>query len=276
MAFLLLAKSLIKLICLDMRIGIIGLGTVGGTLLRWFRKNTSHQISCFDPAKNLNDDLRFTDAIFICVPVPPADNGQDLSIVIQSVNLAKRYTENVFIKSTVLPGTNDALKCVSCPEFLTARRPDEDMEKYPILVGEAHVAYVELIFPKKKIISMKNTEAEMAKLAHNCFGAMKVTYFNMINSICQLTGAEYNKVLEGAMITGFIESEHTSVPGHDGRLGYGGTCFPANVESMKQFMHFVGMSKEHDFFKIIQNMNRSYRIDSTPFLSSETNEGIDA
>lgn len=259
-----------------LQVGLIGLGTVGSALFRWFKNNTNHELKCFDPGKNLNDSLEGCHAIFISVPVPPADNGQDLSILIQSVNLAKRHTENVFVRSTVLPGTNDALKTVSCPEFLTARRPDEDMAKLDILMGSCHPDFAHLLFPKKQIVFVNNCEAELAKMAHNCFGAIKVTYFNFINQLAGLTGSDYANVLKGAMITGFIEPEHTMVPGPDGRFGYGGTCFPQNIEAMKQFMHFVGLSKEYDLLKLVQAMNRSYRVEPSPFMSAEEPPEVDA
>lgn len=259
-----------------MEIGICGLGTVGGSLFRWFKKNTDHKIKCYDPFKNLTDDFKGIDAAFISVPVPPADNGQDLSTLIQSTTMAKQFTENVFIRSTVLPATSDALKSIACPEFLTARRADLDMDLLPLLVGgPIDINFVQSLFPEKPIIQVSNVEAELAKFAHNCFGATKVTYFNMIHNLAQGLGADYENVMKGVHLTGFIEKEHTQVPGPDGRFGYGGTCFPQNVESIKQFLHFLQLHKEHDFFKSVQSMNRSYRLEQQEPLKEDF-DGVDA
>ncbi len=259
-----------------MRIGLIGCGTVGGTLRRWLANNTSHELVCWDPGKNLTDDLTGVDAIFISVPVPPAEAGQDLTTLIQAVNMAKRFTEVVFIRSTVLPGTSDALKCISCPEFLTARRADQDMFDLPILVGEIDRDFVAHIFTGKIIYSMLNIECELSKFAHNCFGAMKVTYFNIISDIAGRIGADYNNVLTGAGLTGFIEKEHTQVPGPDGRYGYGGTCFPQNIEAFKQFLSFIGLHREFGMFKNIQDLNRSHRTGGLSISPHDTGSEVDA
>lgn len=242
-----------------MKVGIIGLGMVGGTLHRWFKKNTEHKLVGFDPAKAINDDFEGTDAVFISVPVPPAEGGQDLSTLLQSVHLGKKYCENVFIRSSVLPGTADTLRCISSPEFLTARRSDEDMDSLPILVGQVDKKLIETIFPGKKIIMVSNVEAELTKFTHNCFGAMKVTYFNLIHRLCTTVGADYSKVLDASMLTGFIEREHTMVPGPDGKYGFGGTCFPGNIEAMRQFMRFINLDNEFQFFDSIRELNRVYR-----------------
>ena len=73
-----------------MQIGIIGVGTVGGTLKRFLEEYKSHNIKCWDPHKNMYDDLTGSDAIFISVPVPSQKYGQDLEAIVQSVNHAKK------------------------------------------------------------------------------------------------------------------------------------------------------------------------------------------
>lgn len=259
-----------------MKVGLIGVGTVGSTLRRWLANNTHHELACYDPAKNFNDNLTGCDAIFVSVPVPPADGGQDLSTLIQAVHMAKRHTENVFIRSTVLPGTNDALKTIACPEFLTARFADRDMANLPVLVGEVNQDFVAQIFTGKIIYSMKNVECEIAKFAHNCFGALKVTFFNSIYNVCGLTGANYENVKTGFLMSGLINDEHTSVPGPDGKFGYGGTCFPGNVEAWKQFMSFTGLHREFDLIRNVQNMNRDYRIELQQIADQDKAGEVDA
>lgn len=243
-----------------MNLGIIGFGTVGGTLGKWFSDNTSHEVRIYDPLKGHKDFLDDCEAIFISVPVPANESGQDLTILKESVALAKQYTQNVFVRSTVLPKTNDELGTISMPEFLTERRAYSDMTKYPILTGTCDPELLERIFPNKQIIMMSNTEAELAKYTHNCFGAMKVTYFNIINQLCEDFNIDYDKVLRGAMITGFIEPQHTKIA-QDGKLGYGGKCFVENINSFQAM--FKGMIEdfngELDFFTCIKHINDYYR-----------------
>jgi UDPglucose 6-dehydrogenase len=241
------------------KIGIIGIGMVGGALSRWLKKNTPHTVAHYDPFKNMQDDFSKAQAIFITIPIYSEHLGQDLTVLRETTVYANRYTNNVFIRSTVLPGTNDMLGCISSPEFLTARRPDEDMEKLDVLIGECDIRLAKDIFIGKNIIQVKNKEAELAKLAHNCFGAMKVTYFNAIYKLCKKFGASYDQVLKGIDITGFINKEHTKVPGPDGLNGYGGTCFPENMQAMKEFFEMILFHGEKELFEQIIKLNQTYR-----------------
>lgn len=240
-----------------MIVGIIGVGVVGGTLKTWFEQNTTHNIRCYDPHKGMNDSLEDCDAIFISVPVKPDKHGQDQKLLSESVSLAKKYTNMVFIRSTVLPGTSDRLGCISMPEFLTERQAHADMNKYPVLVGLCDQKLLELMFPGKEFVIVTNTEAELAKFTHNCFGAMKVTYFNMIHNLCEKLGADFESVKLATGITGFIGPMHTQAPGPDGFFGYGGKCFPENMHALREFLH--NMPLEKSFIKTIEELNIKYR-----------------
>lgn len=251
-----------------MKVGIIGLGVVGGVLKRWFENHTSHQIRVYDPGKGLCDPFDGVDAVFISIPVRPSSVGQDQASLEAAVVYAKVYTSNVFIRSTVLPGTNDRLGTIAMPEFLTERTAYEDMERMPVLVGGrnntfgTHWAIFQIlgeVFPGKQITSVTNAEAELAKYAHNCMGALKVTYWNMIHNLCVNLGADYERVREAAMLTGYIERTHTQVPGPDGRFGYGGKCFPENVESLAAFLNKAGFEDEHTLVRAMETLNMIYR-----------------
>jgi UDPglucose 6-dehydrogenase len=110
-------------------------------------------------------------------------------------------------------------------------------------------------------------EAELAKYTHNCFGAMKVTYFNMIKRLCDAKEADFEKVKQAAKITGFLGEEHMQVPGHDGKLGYSGKCFPTNMESLENHLKVLSdhRSLKQDFtleanlIGLIRKLNFSYR-----------------
>ena len=246
-----------------MIVGIVGVGAVGGTLAKWFEENTSHEVRLYDPPKGHLDFLNDCEAIFISVPVPDSENGQDQEILEKSVKLALQYTNKVFIRSTVLPNTNDRLGTISMPEFLTEKTAYQDMSQYPILCGGKNKyefnelnEFLGRIFPNKQIILMSNVEAELAKLAHNCFGAFKVTFFNMIYQIAKENGANYENVRKGFSITGFIEKQHTNIA-PDGNFGYGGKCFPTNVKAM---IGWLGLKKaEQLFFRVVDQLNNKYR-----------------
>jgi len=242
-----------------MKIGIIGVGVVGGALVKWIISNTKHSIARWDPFIGFNESLVGCDAIFICIPVKPSENGQDISELESTVKFAKDFTSNVFIRSTVLPGTNDKLGTISCPEFLTARIADQEMQRLPILVGECNSDLIFNIFPNKGITIVNNKAAELAKFAHNCFGAMKVTYFNMIYNLAQDLDVDYEQVLNGVLISGFINEFHTQVPGPDGSLGYGGACFPENMEAFNNYLEKKEYYLNSNFIGLVEELNERHR-----------------
>lgn len=244
---------------MQLKIGIIGLGTVGGTLRRWFIERTQHNIVGLDPAKGIADNLDACDAIFVCIPVPPGKGGQDLKLLKDVVRFAKMKSEHVFIRSTVLPGTNDLLGTHAAPEFLTERSAQQDMDKLDILLGDCPRELARLIFPDKPIHIMKNTEAELAKFTHNCFGALKVIYFNIIKDLSDRMNADFGHVKAGASLTGYIEPQHTQVPGPDGYLGYGGKCFPENMQALANFLTANGMHEQCSIIEDAMIINRKYR-----------------
>lgn len=243
-----------------MKIGIIGVGVVGGALSDWLENNTAHDVYRWDPYKGYTDDLHKTDAIFICTPVRPGISGQNQVELESTVKFAKSYCDKVFIRSTVLPGTNDRLGTIACPEFLTARIANDEMDRLPILVGTCDPQFIASIFINKQITIVKNKEAELAKFAHNCFGAMKVTYFNIIYDLCKKMDIEYKNVLEGVLLSGFINKPHTQVPGPDGKLGYGGACFPENMEAMRNFLiSDESLSEYSSLISLIKSYNNKFR-----------------
>jgi UDPglucose 6-dehydrogenase len=239
-----------------MKLGIAGLGVVGGTLEEAL-KGYGHQVFRDDPPKGLNDDLSQCEAIFICVPVPVAKaGGQDVNAI---KDVLKRYKHldrvPFFIRSTVLPKTCDNLAKMfrmqihSMPEFLTARNALETFGYQDIIVGcqddptamEVQNEFLKKVFPDKLIFQMSNREAELAKYAHNCMGAVKVTFFNLIKKYCQKIGANYKSVADGVRMSGYINNEHMTVPGPDGKHGYGGSCFPQNMDIFISEVNRLGL-----------------------------------
>jgi len=223
-------------------IGVIGYGVIGKVL--------ADTLDCkiFDPDKGYYDDMKL-DAVFVSVPSEAVSSAVEMS------------GDLVFVRSTVLPGTCDRLsqefrkRVYAMPEFLTQRRAKEDFKNLPIIVGclgDYPACYIlEGLFDQVRVMS--NMEAELGKFAHNCFGALKVTYFNMIFSECERLGIPYEKVREICLHTGFINEEHTKVPGPDGSRGYGGKCFPENMEQ------FEGFLADGALISIVREMNEKFR-----------------
>jgi UDPglucose 6-dehydrogenase len=81
-------------------------------------------------------------------------------------------------------------------------------------------------------LTMKSEESELVKLACNAFFATKVTFFNMIHQTAEQRNLSYETVLRGMLSDGRIAHSHTSVPGPDGQLGFGGACLPKDTSSL--------------------------------------------
>jgi len=209
----------------------MGVGIIGGALSRHLKNN--HEVVEYDPPQGKAPSLDGIDAAFICVPVPTVRGRQDLSHVEGALNKLPKVP--TFLRSTVLPGTADSLGVISCPEFLTQRKADRDMERLPVVMGYNEVG--KKIFDENRIYFTTNTGCEVMKYAHNCFGAVKVNYFNMIYELCEKLHIDYEDVRCGVTLTNFINAEHTFVPGPDGKKGYGGKCLPKDLDAFITYLN---------------------------------------
>ena len=91
------------------------------------------------------------------------------------------------------------------------------------------------------ICFLTNKEAEMVKMFRNCYLATKVSFCNEIYEFCNKLHINYENIREIAANDDRILHTHTYVPGHDGRQGFGGTCFPKDTSSLKYEMNKLGM-----------------------------------
>ena len=249
-----------------MILGIIGVGVVGGVLMRWLHKNTAHELRLYDPRKGMSDKLDKCEALFICIPIPTNEYGRQETAVLELL-VEKWAKVPIFVRSTVLPTTCDNLnkrynsRCFAMPEFLTERTADADFDSQPILVGthdEPESQLVRKVFPSKDIAYVRNVEAEIIKYGHNCFGALKVGYFNILSDLCTRSMADFERVKLGILLSGYINETHTQVPGPDGKYGFGGKCFPKDLKAFTQFLvdnKIVGaetlspIQKDNEYFR---------------------------
>jgi len=252
-----------------MKIGIIGYGVTGSALAEYLMaKNENIDLVLFDPPKGIEGDLTGCKFIFICVPTPVLEDGsQDKTILINALSQVPKDSVAI-IRSTVVPGTTKRLAgffnrpIAHLPEFLTERTSRQDMfdqkELYLGYEGTASTYFLlEKLFPDKRVHYCSSLEAEMIKYTHNCFGAMKVTFFNAIFDFCAWNSVDYNFVREGILnVTEHINAQHTSVPGPDGKKGYGGKCYPDNVKSMARTASTFPLGH---ILALIDELNKGFR-----------------
>ena len=239
------------------KVGVIGNGFVGEAISFAFSSVSDMYVYDTDPLKSLDDleSVHSCDFVFICVPTPMFQDGsQDLSYV--ESTFEKATSKPVYIlKSTVLPGTTEELskkysniQIIFSPEFLTERTAKLDMltQSRIILGGELSLTekaktLFNQRFKIKNIIQTDSKTAELTKYMNNTFFATKVSIMNEFKLLCDKIGANWEDALRGFVSDGRIGDSHLNVPGHDGKLGYGGTCFPKDVNALLSFSKKYGI-----------------------------------
>ena len=91
-------------------------------------------------------------------------------------------------------------------------------------------------YPLAKISSCSSDESESMKIFANSFYSVKVQFFNELYLLCQKMNCSYDVVQNLMLENGWINSMHTQVPGPDGKLSYGGSCFPKDTNALLKFM----------------------------------------
>ena len=233
------------------KLGVIGHGYVGES--QSFAFSPSFDVRVYDKdslksTHSLNEVLD-SDFIFVCVPTPMKKNGsQDLSFVESFFKTAKDGPIYI-IKSTIIPGTTNLLnekfknlKIVFSPEFLTERTAKLDIltQTRIILGGDKDLTskvrkIYNIRFKNKTIIETDSLTAEYIKYMNNTFFASKVSIMNEFYRLAKHLGVDWETALYGFVSDQRIGDSHLNVPGPDGKLGFGGTCFPKDINAFISF-----------------------------------------
>ena len=88
---------------------------------------------------------------------------------------------------------------------------------------------------KVPIIQTDYQTAELIKYMNNIFLATKVSFMNEMFLVANKVGANWEKAVEGFLLDNRVGSSHVNVPGHDGKFGFGGSCFPKDIQAFIEF-----------------------------------------
>jgi UDPglucose 6-dehydrogenase len=193
--------------------------------------------------------------IFIAVGTPPGEDGSaDLQYVLgvaRDVARAMNGYKVIVNKSTVPVGTSERVRevirretthpfsVVSNPEFLKQGAAVEDfMKPDRVVVGaedpRAEALMRELYAPFTRtgapVMVMDCASAELSKYAANAMLAARISFMNEVANLCELVGADVDHVRQAIAADRRIGSSFL-FPG----IGYGGSCFPKDVQAMIQF-----------------------------------------
>lgn len=244
----------------------------------------------------LADAIKDAKIIFLALPTPPGEDGSaDLKYILGVANdLGKLLQEDdykiIIDKSTVPVGTADKVKAaiikngaaessfdvVSNPEFLREGvAVDDFMKPDRVVIGtESDKAkkilldlYAPFVRQGNPIIFMDEKSAELTKYAANSFLATKITFMNEIAQLCERLGADVDMVRKGIGSDERI-GKRFLFPG----IGYGGSCFPKDVQALVKSADEVGYD-----FKIldaVMEVNEKQKTHLLPAIKSYFNNNL--
>lgn len=236
----------------ESKIGIIGFGVVGQAVHNAFSLEST-KIVIIDPAKGYNNtykDLADCEGVFVCVPSPSNSDGSCDSSILESVlEQLENFNGVIISKTTAAPSVYEKLSkkyknLVHAPEFLTEANSLSDYRRGQFaIIGASMPVWGR---EAKRLISISQpyllninhcsvAEASIVKYTINCFLASKVIFMNEIYELCKSTGNNYYKILESIKLDPRIGESHLNVPGTDGRLGFGGMCFPKDTAAFLKY-----------------------------------------
>lgn len=246
-------------------VGIIGQGFVGSAvragLDAHFNVMTYDKYQPHKTTHRSAEILKKCEVVFVCVPTPmDLETGQCHTGIVESVVSeldaiasllydAGQITHPItlVVKSTVPPGTIDLLneraffvQVAFNPEFLTEANAVSDfINQDRIILGGDSAALVPVedvfrtAFPGVPILKTAASTAEMVKYTTNNFLTVKVAFANEIYDLCQANHIDYTEMIELVKHDKRVGLSHWAVPGPDGDRGFGGHCFPKDLQAMR-------------------------------------------
>nr|WP_298793918.1 UDP-glucose/GDP-mannose dehydrogenase family protein [uncultured Allomuricauda sp.] len=227
---------------------------------------------------NLKKGIKDSDAVFIAVGTPPDEDGSaDLKYVLGVAREIGQHMEDykvVITKSTVPVGTSYKVKAAveeelsnrnvripfdvaSNPEFLKEGSAVDDFLKPDRIVVGIESKRAEKVMRKlykpflmngHPLLFMDIFSSEMTKYAANSMLATKISFMNDIANLCELVGANVDLVRKGIGSDTRIGNKFI-YPG----TGYGGSCFPKDVQALVRTADEYGHSLE--VLKAVESVN---------------------
>lgn len=256
-----------------MKIGIIGVGIVGGACKFGFEK-LGHDVSCYDKKFKEGEkgsdigDLKDSEIVFICVPTPRSKDGScNTEIVEEVISKLKdiEYKNIICIKSTVSPGTTKKLKekfnmdISFVPEFLRERCAITDFtENHDLCVigtdSEKTFEKIKKVHGKfpKKFIKLTDEEAEMVKYFNNSFNAARIVFANSFYEICKNKNINYTNVKNAAVNIHHIPDYYLDC--NENFRGFAGMCLPKDVSELS----VLEKQTKSNFFNTLLEENDKY------------------
>jgi UDPglucose 6-dehydrogenase len=251
-------------------VGIIGGGFVGGSIAKGFQHYTDVKVFDLesDRANASFEDTIEQEVLFVCVNTPMRKNGSVDTSAVEGVledlrgNMPEGHqNKDVIIKSTIPPDDigrlilefADDMFLIYSPEFLTERTAEYDFNQSNRLIfGTLQNCDVDTQkdkvynlfqhrFPEVQQHWCRFEEASLVKYFTNVFFSVKIALMNEFAQVAEAFDLEPNEVIGKVMLDQRIGRSHWMVPGHDGKRGFGGHCFPKDINGYLHIARELGV-----------------------------------
>jgi len=217
----------------------------------------------FKVTTDIEKTLHHSDILFVVVATPSLENGRYSHTQVDNlVNSLKEFgvqqtQKHLVICCTTMPGYCDTVEqrlrdynyTVSYnPEFIAQGTILRDQARPDmVLIGEGsreigdtlQDIYKSHTVNVPRICRMSRTEAEICKIALNCYVTTKISFANMVGDIVIKSGGDPNVVLAA------IGSDSRVGPRYLGYgYGYGGPCFPRDNRALSIYAGDIGMPSD--------------------------------
>lgn len=256
-------------------VAIVGhTGMVGSNVYRWFSEEMKYVvfgISLDKQEADWDEINKATNYIFVCVPTPFDWDSQSIDLsILESVLSQIDDGKTVIIKSTIPIGTTERLqrssklKLLFNPEFLSEKtawadftHPDRQFVGYTKDSYKEATNVLNMLPESPMDMIVPSKEAELLKYINNLHGMVEIMESNHYYEVCQKEGLDYDRVLKcmlGSKWVGCAMGRHYRVIWHNGKRGYGGTCFPKDMNNYLQYCNENNI--DASLFDAVNNMNK--------------------
>ena len=275
-----------------MKVAIFGFGFVGKALKNGLKGN----VDCIEIDPKLGTDMNDLrnhrpDIAFICLPTPMNEDGsQNLNILKDVITEVIKFDKDLLIvlKSTILPKyiedfANMSSSVVVNPEFLRESFANEDFVDSEIIVfggNEDNCKKLSNFYDNytkcvcKDYIITDSMSASLIKYTVNSFLALKVIFFNEMKSLFEKlnTNKDWSDFIKALTKDNRMGNSHMNVPGPDGRYGFGGPCFPKDVNALIEYSKEIG--SELSLLKKANTINNNIRAQYNDVTDREKEQNI--
>lgn len=274
-----------------MKVAIVGYGFVGKALHNALKADV--QTIKIDPilGTSIQELASFKpEFIFLTLPTPmKKDGSQDISIIENTFDelLSIKIKSNIILKSTVTPDNlqklGESIDFIYNPEFLREKSANSDFINGSIILfgGEnklckkaSHFYSNYTLCKQKEHFVTDKVSASLLKYSINSFLATKVIFFNQLKSLLDISNSDesWENFLKIISLDNRIGNSHMDVPGHDGRKGFGGACFPKDISALDSFAD----NNEFNFslIKEVIEVNNQIRSVYNDLTSRESEQNI--